>query len=257
MRNTSLWARLLTSASLALIAAAPLAARADDPSETLLKQASAATAKLQSLKANVDISMGSHRATGTVEMKRPNLARVDLNGGNVQTIVADGTNIYTFAPSRKQFARQADTPDGKSVYLPWGIDLSFFHPEAIAARPPNTVITYLGKQKVNGEEYEVVQRAASKPYSLTTQYFISPRDHLIHRVVMTVKGSGQGQTVTSTTQIANLQPNAPLEAAAFRWTPPANATLYQPPAAGAAGTPGATGATGFQPSGRGATPPRR
>src|SRR5438105_2016360 len=123
MRNTSLWPRFLAGAGLALIVAAPLAARADDPSETLLRQTSAATAKLQSLKANVDISMGSHRATGTVEMKRPNLARVDLTGGNVQTIVADGTNVYTYAPSRKEFARQPDTPDGKSVYLPWGIDL--------------------------------------------------------------------------------------------------------------------------------------
>ena len=67
-------------------------------------------------------------------------------------------NYAKYSPSRKQFARQPDSPDGKSVYLPRGIDLSFFHPEAIAARPPNTVITYLGKQKVNGEEYDVVRK---------------------------------------------------------------------------------------------------
>src|SRR5437763_1234701 len=128
----------------ALLLAMPLAVRADDPSETLLKQASNATARLQSVKANVEITMGSHRATGTVEMKRPNLARVDLKGGNIQAIVADGTNVYTYSASRNAYARNPDSPDGKAVYLPWGLDLSFFHPEAIAARPPNTVITYIG-----------------------------------------------------------------------------------------------------------------
>jgi outer membrane lipoprotein-sorting protein len=227
----------MVSAGLAaLLLVAPIArAAADDRADTLLKAASAATAKLQSLRANVQISMSSQTATGTVELKRPNLARAELRGGSIGAIVADGRNVYTYSPTRKQYARQAEAPDGKSLYLPYGIDLSFFHPEAISSRPPDTTITYAGRETVGGEQYDVVQRMTTKPYSLTVRYFISPRDNLIHRTVMTVKGSKPGESMTSTTQITNIQANVPLEASAFHWTPPANATLYQPSAPRPAG----------------------
>ena len=43
------------------------------------------------------------------------------------------------------------------------------------------------------------------PDARTIRYYISPTDHLIHRVMMTVKGGKPEQTMTSTTQLTNLQ----------------------------------------------------
>jgi hypothetical protein len=71
----------------------------------------------------------------------------------------------------------------------------FFRPDTIEVIPAGSVARYVGRETVDGSEYEIVETDIPSPREKTTRYFISPTDHLVHRVITTTERK-DGQTAT-------------------------------------------------------------
>jgi outer membrane lipoprotein-sorting protein len=206
--------------------------RATDKMGALLQQTREATSRVQTLQADLEGSVGPDRFTGTVVLKRPNLARIDMKGkggfGEFR-VASDGTNLVTYFPGNNRYARSNPGPEGRNIhaFVAEQID-DFFQPDRIGVTPAGGRSSYLGKGSADGTEYEVVAVVSRTPVNSTTRYFISPKDHLIHRVVITTK-RGSGKTGTSWANLKNIRTNVPIAEAAFRWTPPPTAGPLQLP----------------------------
>jgi outer membrane lipoprotein-sorting protein len=197
-----------------------------------LQQTREATARVQTLQADLEGSMGPDRFTGTVVLKRPNLARVEIKGkGGLGQflVVSDGRNLFTYFPADNRYAQSNPGPEGRNIhaFLAEQID-DFFQPDRIGMPPAGGRSTYLGKGSADGTEYEVVAVVSHTPVSSTTRYFISPIDHLVHRVMITTKLES-GKTETSWASLKNIRTNVPVGETVFRWTPPPTAGPLQLP----------------------------
>jgi outer membrane lipoprotein-sorting protein/peroxiredoxin len=193
---------------------------ADSQAEMLLEQARAATARVQTLKADLWFSDGKNAYLGQAALKRPNLARVELKGLPMELTVSDGQTVLAYYPQQHRYARGLPGPAGHRIpFYARPLD-EFFHPADIG-RGSSPAPAYRGRETVDGTECEVVVVEVAQPQPATVQYFIGRRDGLVRRVVtVTRKGT---ESDTTTAELRNLQVNVPLDEALFRWTPPANA----------------------------------
>src|SRR4029450_559376 len=72
-------------------------AAADEKTDALFKQAREATAAGATLKADLELSVsGRPPVTGSLILKRPNLARIEVQGEAL--IVADGKTVTVYRP---------------------------------------------------------------------------------------------------------------------------------------------------------------
>lgn len=229
------WAapRVLTVLALAAaaVAGACPAAWADERAEAMLKQSQEAVRRLQSIQANIELAVPAGRTyTGTVLLKRPNRARLELNGMGVQLVVSDGKEAYIFFPQQKQYRKLAPGADGRSIPLEFVEPLAGFfrvHPAVAAARGKGATVA--GEERVDGVDCAIVEMKAPPPRVSTTRYYISGTDHLIHRIVVTMVA--QGQTLTRSVTLKKIQTNAILPDSLFAWKPPPSAKPLQNPAA--------------------------
>src|SRR5437879_360850 len=78
----------------------PRPARADEKAEAILARCRAATAKLHSLKADLWLTVGSNVLIGTVTLKRPNKAWIQVKGLEAERIVSDGKTMLIYLPQK-------------------------------------------------------------------------------------------------------------------------------------------------------------
>jgi outer membrane lipoprotein-sorting protein len=223
-----------------ILAATTLPARADDKAEALLQQTRAATAKLRTLRADVEFTVkgrfGSSTSTGMVALKRPNLARFETTGDPSRLVVADGKNFFRASPGRDLYQKTELAADGRNLAIPlrpFGEPvLGFFSPDIIGRGRSGSAWRYIGRERLDGDECEIVElntqtpEGAPGPRKFTLRYFISDRDHLIHQTVTTFVD--EAGTTTNVSRLKNVQTDAPIDDATFRWTPPATALLVPP-----------------------------
>jgi outer membrane lipoprotein-sorting protein len=195
--------------------------------EALLDETREATKQLQSLRADVEGSLGSDHFTGTVVLKRPNLARIEFNGSKglePVLIVSDGTSLQTYFPADNQYVQTTPGENGENVqaFIIEQVD-DFFRPERIGE---GNVANYVREESVAGVTYEVVTNQLPGIPRQDVRYYISKADKLIHRIVIT-DDSGKGETSTILT---NVQTNASEDELAFKWTAPPSAAPVQLPA---------------------------
>lgn len=218
-----------TGLALALVAAcAASGALADERAERLMKTVKEATASVSSLQAEVELSNGGTRLTGTMVLKRPNLARIEVQGEQGQTVVSDGKTLYRFAPAFNEYQKSAPGATGANIGALWLHQArGFFRWEAMFPSISGTTTTYLGKQQVEGAAFEVLQLTIPGEPQVQVKYFISPKDHLVHRMVQSY--TSDGREVKLSSALKNVRINAPVQAARFKWMPPATARLAEEP----------------------------
>jgi outer membrane lipoprotein-sorting protein len=214
------------------------AVQADAPAQApavqvdALKQTREATRKLTTLRADLEGSLGPNPFTGTVVFKRPNLARIDIKSGkgadseNV-LIVSDGRNLFTYLPALDRYIRSVPGPDGRNIHaLVTGLVECFFRPDSIGVVPAGGRSAYLGKEMMDGTEYDIVEITGPAPQGLAIRYSVSPKDRLIRREAATAKGKG-GETVSRWVRLKNIRTDEPVDESAFRWVPPPTAKEAQ------------------------------
>jgi outer membrane lipoprotein-sorting protein len=200
----------------------------------LIDQARQATAQVSTLHADVEGSLGDVGFTGTLTLKRPNLARLEIksNGGLGDfLIVSDGKKLFTYFPHDNHYI--ASIPGAKGEYID-GVVLDqmqqFFQPETIAEGRSQSYAPQVNTEIVKGKQYDVVVQASPHPPRRIFRYYISPQDRMVHRVVTIGDEPRKGKRIpVSWTQLNNLQLNAPLDESVFHWTLPSGASPSQLP----------------------------
>lgn len=219
---------------------------ADAKSDALLAEARAAVAKLTTLQAEIEVTAGQQTYAGSMALRRPNLARLELKGYATELVVSDGKKVYSYMPRQNQY-REA-VPAANGADLPLAAVPSargFFVPTAGIEVPAGAEVT-AGREALDGFEYDVLT-VATKPTPLrlarpnadgqappavivqsTNRYYLGP-DRLVRRVV-TITKIGERES-PRTIVLKNLRTDAPVADALFAWTPPATAVKFTPPAA--------------------------
>jgi outer membrane lipoprotein-sorting protein len=217
-------------ASAALLIAAPLA-RADEKADALLGEVMAKTKAATTLKADMEMTLSGEgkdiKSTGTVTLKKPNLARIQLTGPIAQTIASDGKTLWTLNAAGSYRKAPAD-PQGRNINTLWAFPVAFFfQPNTNFFGPASSPRTrYVGADTIGGKTFQVVEVSGEKPMPHTVLMYIGP-DKLFHRTVVALK---QGdKTMTYTAALSNVETGAPVAAAAFAYTPPKTAKPYEPP----------------------------
>lgn len=203
-----------------------------DRTHPVFRQSRQAMAKLQTLRAELEGTLGGDRFTGTVVLKRPNLAHIHIQGeGGLGEwlVVSDGANLFFYFPGDNCYGRSVPGADGRNVraFAAEQID-HFFQPDRIGKSPAGGRCRYLGKEVVDGTPYDIVELTVDAPVSKTMRYFVSPADRLIHRVFTTTAGES-GRPVTSWSTLKHIQTDVPVDDSAFQWAPPATAGRLQMP----------------------------
>jgi outer membrane lipoprotein-sorting protein len=214
-----------------LLAMMGVAAQADDRAEALLRLTRAATAKLQTLRADVDIP--TKNVTGTLMLKRPNLAYFKLKGSFEWLTVSNGEHVFTYSPPQNQYEKGDPGPEGDKIFIPFRetangfLASSFFRPDSIGRVTGGGSPAYRGKRKLGNVECDVIEFDLPPPVSVRARYFISAEDHLIHQGIVTLKEGDR--TFRTMFRLKNVRINSPIAASVFQWTPPPMARVTPTP----------------------------
>lgn len=227
---------LLALATLALAAVLP--ARAEDPLDALLQRARKAVTRAQTLQGDLEMTDQGQRLTGKLALKRPNLARMELKGPELEVlVVSDGTRYYWYLPKTNEYYHGEPGGSGGDIMSPvpsGDMMMVFFQPQrldpqALLAR--GSEWRYGGNQRVDGEECEVADWIHNVgPFRVTFRFFIATKNDLVRRVD-TINPRPDGDLV-ATLILKNARVDAPVADTAFRWSPPAGATAHPLPKSG-------------------------
>jgi outer membrane lipoprotein-sorting protein len=212
----------MIGAAAVLTATWALPAWSQDRAAELIKQSTEATRKVQSLQADVEMGNGTRAMRGTLALKRPNLARVDMRAAG-SFLVSDGKSVFNYSPQENEYQKTKADPTGTNVRDLWG--LTFFQPGRIFKAFGSGAPTHAGTEKVDGVEYDVVESVEEEGSKV--RFFISRVDSLVHRIEQVAKVGDD--ELKQTLALKNVRINPVISDTVFKWTPPKSAKLYEPP----------------------------
>lgn len=237
---------LLTSLTLVIL---PLRTSADEKADRLLKDAEKTISSVQSLNVEITGSLRDQRPdrtpltlfTGTIRLKRPNLARIEfqqvtqkadgtVTGKRSGLIAADGTSVWVYDPQKNEYRKQQVSPTGDNIPVSGTLidapAYMFFHSLLIHTDSPPID---RGNEKWQGKTYRVIefQEAAANPAEtpqIRQRLYFGP-DNRIHHFV---NEQLQGKYVAEWTLTYRPTDSAP-NAATFAYAPPTGAKEYKEP----------------------------
>jgi outer membrane lipoprotein-sorting protein len=245
-----------------LLAVAAVGAAQQD-AKAFLKQAQQKYREAKSWEMKIDITVEStfggnmqrQQSSSTIAMQRPNLvaAKVDASGFTpAREVYSDGKTVYMYAPSAKQYMKQAAPSDfrGANVGLlgDAGMLIALLEQD-IDAMGQDVKVQFRGTQTIGGKQTRVVEVTEKRGNSTSNlKLYVGVQDRLVYRVEwnQTIRpqqsgqGGGQAQqsiTIQATANIRYISFNKPIPASRFRFTPPKDAKEVQPPQQGQPITP--------------------
>jgi putative peptide zinc metalloprotease protein len=198
----------------------------------LIANARQAMAGTDTLEADLDGQIGADHFTGTLALKRPNLARLQIRGteGLGDFLVdSDGKEVFVYFPDDKLYTRAAVSADGTNIdgFIVDPVR-NFFAPQTIGSAPDGALPQYVGARRLDDVDGEVLVLPAAVNRKATF-YFVSKGDHLLRRVThgTAIDGSAAG---TNWVQLKNVRRNSgSITHAQFEWSIPPDATPLQVP----------------------------
>src|SRR4051812_23188887 len=187
-------------------------------------------AKLDSMTADLEGSIGEDHYIGRMTLKRPNLARVEIRGtaglGRI-LLVSDGNAAITYFPDNNEFAQVQAGKHGEFIQSTLVQQVQqFFTPEVMGA---NLQLAYMGQRSVDGMKFEVVEakgKSVAGEAGEKFEHFISPSDKLIHRTEETSDWPNGGRTWVT---LKNVKTNVAIDRSLFAWKLPEKAAPVQMP----------------------------
>ncbi len=203
-----------------------------------------------SIDLTVEFSMGGNSQRQQVKaqtaIQRPNRlhAKIDMGMGETQ-VFSDGTNLFVYQPSTKQYMKQPAPKDFKGANIgalgPVGLLFSLMEINLDDANAKRT-FSFKGNQTIAGKQTRIVEIVNVEGNQRTVaRLFIGTQDRLIYRIEATATIQGQGgqrgqqqQSITQklTADIRYTSFDKPIPASRFRFTPPKDAKEMQPPQQG-------------------------
>jgi outer membrane lipoprotein-sorting protein len=210
----------------------PLLANASR-SEHLIAAAQSATERATTLQADVEGAVGPTPFSGSLVLKRPNLANVHITGGpdfGEFRVVSDGKNTYTYFPRDRSLLVLKAAPDGRNIqaYVTDHVE-SFFRSDLLKSRGATAAEKEAEEETVAGVKYDVIAlRNITNGASVYYRYYVSPADSLVHRIVRI--DDGKDGYAVSWCQLNHVRVNDALDDKVFAWSPPADAKPLELPA---------------------------
>lgn len=194
-------------------------------------------------------NMNRQQVRSTVAMQRPNRVAAKLGatmGMPERELYSDGTNVFVYVPSGKQYIRQPAPQNlsGANLQLLGEAGLLIgLMDQDLDQVGPNAKFQFRGNQTVNGRQTRIVEISNTEGNTTTNiRLFVGTQDQLIHRVELnqTMRGQGgqgggqqqQSFTTKVTANIRYLSFDKPIPASRFRFTPPKDAKEIKPPQQG-------------------------
>jgi outer membrane lipoprotein-sorting protein len=198
----------------------------DAKAEAILEQMREAIRHTQTLTAEVQAVSRTgkslrYQLSGTVALKRPNLERLQLRGVAPDLTVSDGQTLFRYDSRSRSYTESQPGANGGEISTEFfeAVDV-FWRDDNVAPDLPGAFLKYGGVEKADGSAFDVVEYQIS---DTTIRYFVSPKDHLLYRVVRrspTPKG-----TAVQMSALRHVRANVPLDERLFRWAPPPGARL--------------------------------
>lgn len=157
------------------------------------------------------------RSEYTVDLKKPNLARIDEPG---KTVVADGSTITIFDKAKNIFFKQPETDEAlKGVLVPDALHIwsGFFTPNAYQP----TTSRDLGPVAKGGTSFDAVEAQYGPNAANVTTYYIDPGDKIVRQARFD-EANGD-QKATYILRARSLSVNGAQAADLFTFTPPDSA----------------------------------
>ncbi len=245
------WAFAL-AVSIVVVAGAP----AQD-AKTFLKQVqqkfNQAKTMDMTLDITVELSMGGNSQRQQVKaqtaIQRPNRFQAKINTGmGEQQLFSDGTTMFVYVPSAKQYMKQPAPKDFKGSNIaalgPVGLVLGIADQNLDDPNAKRT-FAFKGNQTIAGKQTRIVEVVDNEGNQRTVvRLFIGAQDQLIYRVEATAtvqsaqsQGGQQSSPITQklTADIRYNSFDKPIPASRFRFTPPKDAKEMQAPQQGSGG----------------------
>ena len=228
-------AAALSTAAAAAFGLAIAPAGADEKADVILARTRAAYKTANSLTTNLSVTttQGAQKftQTGSIQLRKPNLARMEMTAPQKMSLMSDGTSVYILMPDNqymKQPAQgglsQAEMMGGFPISLFFGHDTFGFGKLSAA----DTTTKYAGKVTTAGVVYDVVTVTGKTPYVFKADLFIGP-DGLVSRSTADV--TVQGQKITQASEWKGQKINAVPATASFAVVLPKGAKPFTAPAA--------------------------
>jgi outer membrane lipoprotein-sorting protein len=219
---------------MALSGIVPSPARADAKAEALLAKVKAAykSAASYSTTATVTMSQGVQKfvQTSTVQLRKPNLARILTTSPQKMSVMSDGKNIYMLMADH-QYMKQPATAGGEQIGQLVGLPGAFFFGQDSFGfgklSDASTTKTYAGKEKVGGVEYDVVNVTASKPVAVKLKIFVASNG-MVGRSAANI--TFQNNTVTQVSEWKAQKLNSVPASMSFAVALPRDAKPFKAPA---------------------------
>ncbi len=201
----------------------------DADADAILKEIATSTTAAKTLSAVITLTESDGgpvtTTTGSVKLKKPNFARIELGKPTIQTIAADGKSIWFVQNDRMRYQRSDAKPGGNQVasfrMVPVGM---FFDPEFRAfPSASSTQVRFTGKETLDEVSYRVVEFTGDKPCEFTLKCYAAP-DGLVTRTTLRLKQGAR--TRTYGTVLTNVRLNEQLPNEGFAYTPPGQAVRY-------------------------------
>lgn len=201
--------------------------RADQKADALLKEVSRATRAVNSLTADLVMTMsstlGKQKATGKVKLMRPNFARIEIGAPFSQTIVSDGKHMWMYQKNGNQYMKTEADPKGEEISAMWAFPVNIFFDPSMKPLQEGVTMKLAPPETIDEKKFSVI--AATLPGgSGQIKLYIGP-DKLVHRTVMAAGPAGGRAEAT----FKNIEIDAALMASDFAYTPPKGAKLQKPP----------------------------
>ena len=137
----------------------PLLANANR-SERLIAASQGATERATTLQADIEGAVGPTPFSGSLVLKRPNLANVHIAGGpdfGEFRVVSDGKNTYTYFPRDKSLLVLKAAADGRNIqgFVTDHVE-SFFRPDLLKSRGATATEKEAEEETIDGVKYDVI-----------------------------------------------------------------------------------------------------
>jgi outer membrane lipoprotein-sorting protein len=194
------------------------------PPKSIIAENQDALNTAETLRAKIEGTLGADHFTGTVLLKKPNLARVEVNGsGDLghYVLISNGEKETIYFQDDNEYVEGKPGTHGEQINAFVAEQVSDFFQPALLSHRPNVQAT--GRVNDHNDELEVVTYRSSTQF---VRYYISNRDKLAHRVL---RGLDVNQPTASAT-MSEIEVNAPIDSEAFAWKLPSTAKPAQMPA---------------------------
>ena len=198
--------------------------------DAVIARARAAVAAIPTLQADLEGRIGADAFSGTLALARPNLAHIDIRGGDGlgrYTVISNGAEVFVYFPDENQYTRTSARADGHNVTAFVVDQVShFFNPASLGRLADGGRIEYLGERIVDGVTGAVFGVFTSSQANRGVFLFVSLDDYLVRRVV---KGEHFDQQDSTRVDLKNIRTGDQIDRTRFEWSLPTGASAVQLP----------------------------